>query len=143
MSEDKLSAVQKLFLKTLFGKAQGDLKKASAELGFDDYSQLMTDEFIDAIKKRADNELMLSVPRAIYIINKMITDEDGGMFVSDKLHKVCADVLDRAGLSRRERASSGSTTIGLVFLPSKNALPEPPTIENQPVKMLLPFENGI
>lgn len=131
MASDRLSPTQTAFLNNLFGVCNGNLKQAAKlTTGSDEYSGLLTDELTFAIKKRADTELALNVPKAVYIISKMLDDPEGAPFM-DKLHKVAADILDRAGLSKQERAGNNMLTVGVVMLPSKAALPEPPTIENQ------------
>lgn len=131
----KLTATQEAFLKQLFGPCSGNLKTASkAVIGSEDYSQLMTDELLTAIKSRADSELILSVPKAVYIMQKLLDPEDGSFFASDKLHKIAGDILDRAGLSRQERPTHNSTTIGIVMLPNKALLPVPPKqLESVPI----------
>lgn len=131
----KLTPTQLSFIRNLFGKANGDMKEAMRlTCDSEDYAQLLTDELLDAIKKRADDELVLNIPKAIFIMNKMLSEPDSVPFL-EKLHRVAADVLDRAGLSKRERPTSGTMTVGIVMLPNKIALPEPPkheTIEQLP-----------
>lgn len=122
----KLTATQTEFLRQLFGPCSGNLKQASkAAIGSEDYSVLMTDEVLEAIKRRADNELVLNVPKAVFIMQKML-DEPESMVFLEKLHKVAADILDRAGLAKQERPNSGAMQVGIVMLPTKAALPEPP-----------------
>lgn len=136
----KLTTTQLDFIKHLFGKANGDMKKASfLAIENEDYSGLLTDELLDEIKRRADQELILNVPKAIFIMNKMLSEPESMPFL-EKLHKVSADILDRAGLSKRERPSSSNMTVGVILLPNKAKLPELPddtaiTIDN-PLKAL-------
>lgn len=126
-ASNKLTPIQNEFVRVLFGKAMGNAKVACEEVtGSTDCSSIMTSELVEAIKLRADQELALSVPRAVHVIQQMLHGEGQDIFVSDKLHKVCTDILDRAGISKQERPSSAGTTIGLVFLPDKKMLPEPP-----------------
>ena len=128
-SDRQLSPTQTEFLKNLFGVASGNLKQAAKlTINSEDYSSLLTDELTSAIKKRADAELAASVPRAVNVIQQMLNDPESVMFM-DKLHKIAADVLDRAGLSRQERAGNNMMTVGVVLIPNKASLPEPPTIE--------------
>lgn len=137
----KLTATQEVFVKNLFGPANGNLKTAAqAAIGSEDYSQLMTDDLLQYIKSRADNELVLNVPKAIYIMQKMLDETDGSYFVNDKLHKVAADILDRAGISRQERPQHQTTAIGVIFLPNKAALPTPPQQEVITLENKLPID---
>lgn len=127
---NKLSPTQNLFIKELFGNCHGNVKNAAkAVLGTEDYSSLMTDDLIEAIRGRADAELALQAPKAIHTITRMLEEPENMMFM-DKLHKVCADVLDRIGVSKQERHTVGQVAIGIVLLPTKEKLPEPPTIEH-------------
>ena len=122
----KLSPVQAEFLKQLFGPALGDLKKAAELAKIDDFQHILTDDLVEAIKTRADTEIALNVPKAVFRINQMLNEPETVPFI-EKLHKVCTDVLDRSGLSKAERPNASGATIGLVYLPSKKPLPEPPS----------------
>jgi hypothetical protein len=125
----KLTETQHEFVKALFGPAaNGNLNSAAKEIGIDDYTMLMTQELIEAIKKRADMELVMNVPKAVHVMSKILNNPEEIGFM-DKLHKVAADVLDRAGISKQERPQAAGTNIGLVFLPDKKLLPEPPSDE--------------
>lgn len=130
----RITPTQQEFLKILFGKAAGNLKTAAKEiLGTEDYSDLLTDELLNAIKRRADSELTMNVPKAIFIMQKML-DEPESMLYMDKLHKVAADILDRAGVSKQERPSNNTMTVGIVMLPNKIPLTEPVLIEQETVQ---------
>lgn len=126
----KITELQQEFIKQLYGACAGDMKKAAAAVGVEDYSMLMTDEVIEAIKKRADNELVFNVPKAVSVMSKILDNPESVLYF-DKLHKVAADVLDRAGLSKVDRSVQGSTAIGLVFLPDLKPTPEPPEDETE------------
>lgn len=123
----KITATQAAFLNYLFGAGCGDLNATAKALGYEDYSHLLTAEFIEEVKKRADQQLAMNVPRAVHVLSKML--HDGDAFVNDKLAKVAADILDRSGISKQERPSASGTTIGLVFMPDKKQLPEAPREE--------------
>lgn len=126
----RLSALQEDFLKELFGVHAGDIKKAAAAVGVSDYSTLMTDEMTNAIRTRADNELIFNAAKAVYTMSKILENPEGVPYF-DKLHKVAADVLDRAGLGKVDRSVKGATAIGLVFLPDLKPVPQPPEEENE------------
>lgn len=128
----KLTPLQQEFLKVLFGPVcQGNLKDAANELGITDFDDLLTPELTSAIKSRADHEITLNVPRAIFVMRNML-DNPNSSFNMDKVTKLCTEFLDRAGLGKVERASEGGLKIGLVILPNKIVLQEPEneTIEN-------------
>lgn len=121
----KLTPLQNEFLTALFGPAAGSLADAAKATGVSDISQLMTDEFAAAIKQRADNEMLWNVPKAIHVMKNMLENPQAVMNM-DKLLKVCTEFLDRSGLSKQERGISGQGAIGLVFLPNKQPVQEPP-----------------
>lgn len=133
MAEQKLAATQQAFLNALFGPARGKLKEAAKiATGQEDYSQFLTDDLLAAIKKRADGELTLAVPKALFMMTSALEDPENSMFI-DKLHKIAADILDRAGVSKQERPVSSQTMIGIVMLPNKMELPPPPSAPELPV----------
>jgi hypothetical protein len=140
-----LTETQVQVIKHLFGAAMGDVKKAAAACGVENIADILTDEFVEAIRKRGDGELSLSIPRAIYVIQQMLSEDPSqATFYSEKLHKVATDLLDRAGISKQERSSSGGMTVGLIFMPDKRPLSAPPvTIDMiaEPVAKLA-IENG-
>lgn len=125
----KLSPTQLAFIKELYGNSLGNLKEASKKvLGSEDYDSLMTADLIAEIKRRGDEQLALNVPKAIHVITQMLENPGETLFL-DKLHKIAADLLDRVGLAKSERPQTSTLQIGIVLLPTKVALPEPPTIE--------------
>lgn len=121
----KLTTLQNDFLTALFGPAAGSLAEAAKATGVSDISQLMTEEFAAEIKRRADNEMLFNVPKAIHVMKNMLENPQAVMNM-DKLLKVATEFLDRAGLSKQERGLSGQGAIGLVFLPNKVVVQEPP-----------------
>lgn len=125
----KLSPTQLAFVNELYGSSMGNLKEAAKKVtGSEDYNSLMTDDLIAEIKRRGDMQIAMSVPKAIHVISQMLENPSETLFL-DKLHKIAGDLLDRAGLSKSERPQHSTMQIGIVLLPTKVALPEPPTIE--------------
>jgi hypothetical protein len=125
----KLSPTQIQFVKELYGSSMGNLKEAAKKvIGSEDYEGLLTADLIAEIKKRGDEQLAMSVPKAIYVLTNMLENPGETLFL-DKLSKIAQDLLDRAGLSKNERPQTSTLQIGIVLLPTKVALPEPPTIE--------------
>lgn len=121
----KLTQLQSEFLKILFGPlAQGNLTVAANELGITDYEALLTPELTSAIKSRADHEITLNVPRAIFVMRNML-DNPNNSINMEKVTKLCTEFLDRAGLGKVERMSEGGLKIGLVILPNKFEIKEP------------------
>lgn len=134
----RLTPTQQQFIAALFGPAMGNLSEAAKQIGITDYSSLMTDELASEIKKRADNEMLWNVPKAIHTMSEMLINPQNVMNM-DKLLKVCTEFLDRAGISKQDRAISGGGQIGLVFLPNLKPLEEPPDEESdQEVQVIEP-----
>ena len=125
----KLTTIQQAFVKELFGASLGSIKTASNKvLGSDDFSDILDDNLIAEIKRQGDAQLAMNVPKAIHVITKMLENPEENLYL-DKLHKIAADVLDRAGISKQERTQHSTMQIGIVLLPTKTNLPEPPAIE--------------
>lgn len=125
----KLSPTQLAFVNELYGSSMGDFKQAAKKvIGSEDYHSLMTDDLLAEIKRRGDAQLTMNVPKAIHVISQMLENPAETLFL-DKLHKIAADILDRAGISKQERPQHSTMQIGIVLLPTKTVLPEPPTIE--------------
>lgn len=125
MSAKRLTPLQQEFLKALFGTCHGNLQKAAEEAGIDDFSLIMTDELADAIRAKAEHQLALNVPQAIFTLQNILSNPDPTMHFApiDKLTKVCTEILDRAGLGKVERStSSGGLKIGLIILPDKQKI---------------------
>lgn len=140
MAEGRITPLQSEFLKQLFGASCGNLKLAAEAIGVEDYSMLMTDELTEAIKRRADQEIAMNIPKAIFTMQNML-DNPNNTFNMDKLTKLCTEFLDRAGLGKVERSGGGGLKIGLVILPDKLRIEEPvtKTIEHE-VSLMAPVE---
>lgn len=119
----KLTTLQQEFLKQLFGPCSGDLKLAAKAVEVDDYSVLMTSEMLLALRERADNEIAFNVPKAIFVMQKILHNPESTMNMA-ALTKLCSEFLDRAGLGKVERGGSGGLKIGLVILPDKTPIKE-------------------
>lgn len=133
MADKTLTAPQLAFVNALYGPARGNLKAAAKiATGTEEYIQLLDETLLDAIKKRADNELTLSVPKALYVMTTALDNPEDAFYI-DKLHKIAADILDRAGVSKQERPTTSTQMIGIVMLPSKNVLPPPPPPPDAPM----------
>lgn len=138
-----LSNIQKAFLVELFGPSMGSLKTAAkVVLGTEDYSSILTDDLLAAIRKRGDAEIVAHIPKAIHTLSKMLENPEQSMYM-DKLQKIASDILDRAGIVKKEAARNDNLTIGVVLLPAKGKLPEPPTIDQSqkiegPVLLMAP-----
>lgn len=124
MAVGRLTPLQTQFLAQLFGAACGKLDAAATAIGVDDYSMLMTDELTEAIKKRAETEITLNIPKAIFVMQNMLHNPEQS-FNMDKVTKLCTEFLDRAGLGKVERSGGGGLKIGLVILPDKLLVRDP------------------
>lgn len=138
----KLTATQESFLKALFGSCAGNLKAAAKEAtGSEDYTSFIDENLLQALKRRADQEVVLSSAKAAFILQRIMDNPEDLLFFKD-VAKVASDILDRSGISRQERMAGGGSVIGLVMMPMKAILPDPPsqealTIESTPLPEML------
>ena len=110
---------QQTFLDALFGEAQGDPKIAGEIAGYADYHQplkSLKDEIID----RAEKLLAAFAPRAsMGMINAL--DEDGSLPGANIRMEAAKQILDRVGLSKKEKVDiTAKVQHGVFILPPKD-----------------------
>lgn len=110
---------QQTFLDALFGEAEGDPKIAGEIAGYADYHQplkSLKDEIID----RAEKLLAAFAPRAsMGMINAL--DEDGSLPGANIRMEAAKQILDRVGLSKREKVDiTAKVQHGVFILPPKD-----------------------
>ena len=113
-----LTDKQKDFLDALFGEANGDPKIAGEIAGYADYHQplkSLKDEIID----RAEKLLAAFAPRAsMGMINAL--QEDGSTPGASIRMEAAKQILDRVGLSKREKIDvNAKVAHGVFILPPK------------------------
>ena len=109
---------QQTFLDALFGEAQGDPKIAGEIAGYADYHQplkSLKDEIID----RAEKLLAAFAPSAsMGMINAL--QEDGSTPGASIRMEAAKQILDRVGLSKREKIDvNAKVAHGVFILPPK------------------------
>ena len=114
----ELTDKQKDFLDALFGEANGDPKIAGEIAGYADYHQplkSLKDEIID----RAEKLLAAFAPRAsMGMINAL--QEDGSTPGASIRMEAAKQILDRVGLSKREKIDvNAKVAHGVFILPPK------------------------
>ena len=115
---DLLTEQQEKFLNALFGEAQGDPKVAGEIAGYADYHQplkSLKDEIID----RAEKLLAAFAPKAsMGMINAL--QEDGSTPGASIRMEAAKQILDRVGLSKREKVDiNAKVAHGIFILPPK------------------------
>ena len=116
---------QNAFLDALFGKAEGNVAKASRLAGYSKgtspYSvvKALKEEIIE----RAEFQLALHSPRAVGILIGGLEDpEDAEEMLSRKGKiEIAKDILDRVGLSKKNKTEiTGQLAHGIFILPPKD-----------------------
>ena len=99
-----LTEKQETFLTALFGEARGNPKAAGDIAGYADYLQPLR-ALKDEIITRAEEQLAAFAPRAsMGMINAL--DEDGSLPGANIRMEAAKQILDRVGLSKKEKLDS-------------------------------------
>ena len=102
--EVALTEKQETFLTALFGEAQGNPRTAGDIAGYADYHQPLR-ALKEEIITRAEEQLAAFAPRAsMGMINAL--DEDGSLPGANIRLEAAKQILDRVGLSKREKLCS-------------------------------------
>ena len=110
---------QETLLTALFGEAKGNPKVAGDIAGYADYLQPLR-SLKDEIITRAEEQLAAFAPRAsMGMINAL--DEDGSLPGANIRMEAAKQILDRVGLSKREKVDiTAKVQHGVFILPPKD-----------------------
>lgn len=119
----KLTEQQQAFLDALSGQARGNIKQALVIAG---YAETSSSAVVDALKEEiidvANKILAKSAPRAAEKLVEILESDDPIPQVSAKL-QAAQTLLDRVGISKREKLDVTYTAAGGIFLlPEKRAV---------------------
>lgn len=117
----KLSDVQQRFLAAL-EKHNGDSKAAAKEVGVTSLSSILTEQMKTAINSLAESMLSLSSVRAASVIVKGLEQEDSILY--KETLPFAKEALDRAGITKKERAPIDIKINPVILLPPKRPLDE-------------------
>jgi hypothetical protein len=119
----KLTEQQQSFLDALSGQARGNIKQALVIAG---YAETSASAVVDSLKEEiidvANKILAKSAPRAAEKLVEILESDDPIPQVAAKL-QAAQTLLDRVGISKREKLDVTHTTAGGIFLlPEKKAV---------------------
>jgi hypothetical protein len=115
-----LTDKQKAFLNALYEEAQGDIRAAMEIAGYAKSTpfSVVVEPLADEILEMGRRYLALNVPKAALAMTGMI-DNPNDLGVEKKL-TAAKEVMDRAGLVKRDKVEVSSDGIsGVFFLPAK------------------------
>jgi hypothetical protein len=121
MSEEKkvLTEKQEALLEALFGEANGNVRHAMRIAGYSDTAK--TNEVLkgvrDEVIERATTMLALHAPKATFSMLGVL-DDPGAMGARNAV-AAAREILDRAGLVKREQVEVKSTGQAIFVLPPK------------------------
>ena len=118
----ELTSQQKVFVTALFGKANGNPKKAGEIAGYAETSYPnIVKGLKDVIVERAEEILAVHSPKAVMgLVSAM--DEDGMTPAANIRIEAAKQVLDRVGIVKREKVDvNAQIAHGIFILPPKDA----------------------
>ena len=121
--EKQFTTMQKAFLDALFGEAEGDLKAAKNAAGYSAATSMheVIDPIRDEIVERASSVLAVHAPKAAFsMIGVMDAPAQLG---ARNIVTAAAQVLDRAGVVKKEQVEVTAPEGGIFILPPKKTEP--------------------
>tara|TARA_B100000085_G_scaffold82741_1_gene74544 strand:+ start:205 stop:606 length:402 start_codon:yes stop_codon:yes gene_type:complete len=110
---------QKLFLEALYDQAGGDIRAAMRMAGYSDTTKMQT--VVEGLKDEiiAQSELLLAsnTPKATYSILNVLNDP--AHLGARNVVSAAREILDRAGVVKREKIEVSGPESGLFILPPK------------------------
>jgi len=115
-SKRKLTEQQQAFLDALSGAAKGNIKQALQIAGYQETSQShVVDSLKEEIIEVANKILATSAPKASQKLVDILDSDDPIPQVGAKL-QAAQTLLDRVGISKREKLDVTHTAVGGIFL---------------------------
>lgn len=123
MSSDKkpLTEMQEKFLDALCGEAQGNIRAAMGIAGYSEHTKSyeVVNPIKDEIVERASLMLAMNAPKATFgMLN--VLDDPGALGARNAI-AAASQIMDRAGLVKREQVEVRGLTGGIFVLPPKHA----------------------
>lgn len=120
---------QLAFLEALVGEAKGDIRTAMRAAGYSDSTK--TSEVVSPLKEeiieRSSALLAINAPKATFSLLDVLTDP-GSMGARNAV-SAAAQILDRAGLVKKEQVQVTGPEGGIFILPPKQSEPVDGEIE--------------
>lgn len=111
--------MQSAFLEHLFGEANGDIRAAMRLAGFSDNTKMreVLRPLRDEIVEQASMVLAANAPKAVFSMVGVLNDP-GAMGARNTV-SAAKEILDRAGLVKKEQIEVTATGGGMFVLPPK------------------------
>lgn len=123
MSSDKkpLTEMQEKFLDALCGEAHGNVRAAMNAAGYSEYTKAyeVVNPLKDEIVERASLMLAMNAPKATFGIIGVL--DDPGALGARNAVAAAREILDRAGLVKKEQVEVKGPSGGIFVLPPKQA----------------------
>lgn len=123
MNEKKqYTELQQKFLEALCGEARGDIRAAMKIAGYSEYTKIsevvgpLKEEIID----RASLMLAMNAPKATFSMLGVL--DDPGQMGARNAVAAASQILDRAGLVKKEQVEVKGPTGGIFVLPPKSGV---------------------
>ena len=117
----QLTEKQESFLENLFGQARGNPREAAKLAGYDENGyQKVVKSLKQEIIERAEGVLATHSPKAVMgMVNAL--DDDGSVPGANTRLEAAKQILDRVGLSKKEKLDiTAKVQHGVFILPPKN-----------------------
>ena len=124
MSEEKkLTSMQEAFLEALCGEARGDIRAAMNAAGYSANTRLqeVVGPLRDEIVARTSMLLAMNAPRATFSMIDVL--HDPGAMGARNAVAAATQILDRAGLVKKEQVEIKGPEGGIFILPPKQVTP--------------------
>lgn len=118
MTDKILTEKQQAFLDALFGEAEGDPKLAAKMSGVARYHEMMLG-LKDEIMARCEHDLIVHGPKAVMTMVKALNPTADDLLGLAYRLRAAEQILDRAGLVKKEKTVDLGQAIGLLILPEK------------------------
>lgn len=123
MSEKKqYTELQQKFLEALCGEAKGDIRAAMKIAGYSEYTKVseVVGPLKEEIIERASLMLAMNAPKATFSMLNVL--DDPGQMGARNAVSAASQILDRAGLVKKEQVEVKGPTGGIFVLPPKSGV---------------------
>lgn len=121
--EKKYTEMQEAFLEALCGEARGNIREAMNMAGYSSNTRIneVVGPLRDEIVNRASDLLAMNAPRATFSMIDVL--HDPGAMGARNAVAAATQILDRAGLVKKEQVEIKGPEGGIFILPPKQVTP--------------------
>jgi hypothetical protein len=122
--EKKYTEMQEAFLEALCGEARGNIREAMNMAGYSPNTRIneVVGPLRDEIVSRASDLLAMNAPRATFSMIDVL--HDPGAMGARNAVAAATQILDRAGLVKKEQVEIKGPEGGIFILPPKQVTPD-------------------